>query len=930
MAAPGNEIELLSGGVDQQDKVRKGWSQNLWNIRGDISVRPGWGQIAELDTTLGLGIKKDSSAAQFAAVDFGYEKLLACSQIETSFGHTQIVSLFYTRANSGNVFGENKAFRWDYYLVARIFDVNSRRHWEEVFHRQTSEQSISGEVKSSGAVSAAAIYPSYPSTWHGCYSSSYETDNSTFVAGDNSQKWFFEAYQNTLYFGAPGLGVYCYKPADFQKAKYQQIQTSEEFDWLSGVSESSLIKRLDFSPGVFSDGFVYVENSALSEVVASTSFRNRLVYATKREVFFSDPNRPENVIAINFISCPSSEEITALSEIQGNLVIYTRNEMYLYIPSEGTIISRGRPPVLVSSNVGCINANSVQHFKGGLVWVSSSGVYSTANGTSITEISQQIRSFFNAPGLMTNPMTSYFETAVNGHVDIGTVTPPRTLLELDEDAVTVAYVEGNETILVSVPSINGAWCYSGGMWSWWTMESVANESAGNPVVNTTQNLINPIIISSRDNFFAVCGVNRDTIINSAGMHLDGNATAGVPNSQGSNFVITQLGHGGALDRSSLNEDERLANSFYITVSKSPTVAFSSRLYFRPMYAEETATGFTYYSLIEVVPLTPAALWTGNIVAYTMRFKFDNSVWNCNSNPATAAIPARIPNERLKSATGFTSVSETDAAGVPTHGGGYITISWDGATIAPGTYANQPSLNTTPRIPNPLIELPFTPVNATKSLSGLGILMVSSSFTDSAGNTDSDLPTVAWVGTVVGSGDKHINNAKAQPVDWAYKSHHVANPGKQLRARGIYARMQSTGPGSTKIVPNWAWGIYNVLLGSDDKEYTTQIVDYDDDIQTSQDKLTVRSRFRTSAGDMAGRLFGTGATTPKWGNPAIAAEGDYLIDDAQTDTIATSDSVKGETISYMVFGFIRNRAASVSLQSLRGVFRMAGGRRRTGR
>ena len=93
---------------------------------------------------------------------------------------------------------------------------------------------------------------------------------------------------------------------------------------------------------------------------------------------------------------------------------------------------------------------------------------------------------------------------------------------------------------------------------------------------------------------------------------------------------------------------------------------------------------------------------------------------------------------------------------------------------------------------------------------------------------------------------------------------------------------------------------------------------------------MRSRFRTSAGDMAGRLFGTGATTPKWGNPATAAEGDYLIDDAQTDTIATSDSVKGETISYMVFGFIRNRAASVSLQSLRGVFRMAGGRRRTGR
>ena len=47
-------------------------------------------------------------------------------------------------------------------------------------------------------------------------------------------------------------------------------------------------------------------------------------------------------------------------------------------------------------------------------------------------------------------------------------------------------------------------------------------------------------------------------------------------------------------------------------------------------------------------------------------------------------------------------------------------------------------------------------------------------------------------------------------------------------------------------------------------------------------------------------------------------------------IATSDSVKGETISYMVFGFMRNRAASLTIESLKGVFRAAGGRRRTGR
>lgn len=937
MAAPGIEIDLISGGTEQDSQRRSGWAQNLWKIRDTVSVRPGWGQVAELDTTLGLDIKKTNSGAMFDSTSFGYTKLLGSHAIETSFGHQQIVSLFLARANSANTFGEPKAFRWDNYLVARIFDVTTNRHWEEVFHKQTSENILSESLDGVGGNNpiTETRAPTLPSTWYGCYESAYDLDNSSFIAGREEYEWFFQVYQNNMYFGAPSQGIFMYQPVDFKDYRYQQLQVSEQFDWASGYSESALVKRLSFTPGLFRDGFVYLENSALTRVNSSCVFRDRLAFATDHEVFFSDPNRPSSVISINFIVCPSANKISALAEIRGNLMIFTKSETYVYIPSEGTVISSGRPPINVSNNIGCVGPSALTKADNQIIWASSGGVYATSDGTSFSELSKDIKSFWKSGGLMTNPMTSYFETALSpdaakGHVDITATDPPRTLIQFEEDNITIAYNQDTETLLMSAPHLNGMWCFSYNMWSWWTLESVASQTALAPKVGANKNLINPRVLSVGDSFYTVCGVNNDVMTNDALAHLDGNPVGLAANASGSNFVITKLGYGGALDRSCDTEDQRLGSGKYIAVSKGPNIGRDHSLYFRPMYAEESATGTTYYCPIELAAPSTGPGWNGDLVYYKMIFKFDNSVWGSNSDAVSALIPARIPNERLKSATGFTLVAETDNVGTPTPGGGHITIIWDGATVPPGTYVNQPVLNVGRRNRNPLIQLPFTPLTTTKTMAGLGILMLSSELKDSAANLLTNVPTLAWTGMVVGTNNKHTNDAKAQAVDWAYKGQHISDTGKQLRARGIYARLQSTGPGDTKLIPNWAWGLYNVLLGSDDKEFTTQVVDYDNDIQTIEDKLTVRSRFRSAADKMIPRMFGSAASGPKWGSAAAPNDGDYLIDDTQTDTIATSDSVKGETISYMVFGFMRNRAASLTIEGLRGVFRIAGGRRRTGR
>lgn len=81
-----NQVELLKSGdsTEVQDLVRGEWLQNLWVTSDSVRVRPGWGVVAELDTTLGLNL---STAA------FGYEKHLGSFPIFTTFGHRQVVSI---------------------------------------------------------------------------------------------------------------------------------------------------------------------------------------------------------------------------------------------------------------------------------------------------------------------------------------------------------------------------------------------------------------------------------------------------------------------------------------------------------------------------------------------------------------------------------------------------------------------------------------------------------------------------------------------------------------------------------------------------------------------------------------------------------------------------------------------------------------------
>ena len=89
MAVPGVEFELIAGGVEDRNLERGDWAQNVWRPEGQqfLSVRSGFGQLGQIDTTLGnvSNMFKSVNPVDFSA---GYKKHLGSHTIETEFGTT--------------------------------------------------------------------------------------------------------------------------------------------------------------------------------------------------------------------------------------------------------------------------------------------------------------------------------------------------------------------------------------------------------------------------------------------------------------------------------------------------------------------------------------------------------------------------------------------------------------------------------------------------------------------------------------------------------------------------------------------------------------------------------------------------------------------------------------------------------------------------
>jgi hypothetical protein len=311
------------------------------------------------------------------------------------------------------------------------------------------------------------------------------------------------------------------------------------------------------------------------------------------------------------------------------------------------------------------------------------------------------------------------------------------------------------------------------------------------------------------------------------------------------------------------------------------------------------------------------------------------------------MEAIFANERIKTADGWGATTPANGTreiqvydgSSPDRTGNKIQMRYTQAGWSVGNFP----INLSPDLENPILYLPFKRKTSsgvvTKNQSGIAFRSFTTSLTDSRTSLAKNMHAIVWEQMVIGTTDIRKEDSVAQPVDWAYKTIATGLEDEGIKkARGLYIRLMSHGPGvvGDYLFEQWVYGLCNTLVGTDVKEYTSQIIDYSgvgasaEAIQDRLSKGTVRSRIYNTAQALVQKTFNTAGVTFADPNSANKTTGTYLIDDEEVETMATSDATKGMSFSYMLFGHIQNRAQALHLDSVRAVFRSMGGRRRRGK
>jgi hypothetical protein len=175
-----------------------------------------------------------------------------------------------------------------------------------------------------------------------------------------------------------------------------------------------------------------------------------------------------------------------------------------------------------------------------------------------------------------------------------------------------------------------------------------------------------------------------------------------------------------------------------------------------------------------------------------------------------------------------------------------------------------------------------------------------------------------------------DNQLAFPVDWALKTDQIGGGKEQLKCRGVYARLSSSSKATTSIESGSVHGLVNVTSSSDYKDWATEAVDMGTaELPAATDDLLNEESLRS-------RLYITSVSkqtynnTARWGSFAAPSDGNILVGDRPVDTFATSEGIRGEHFSTMLWGSAQNAAEHIAVEQVMLSVRQVGGRRRTGR
>ena len=712
MAVRGQEVEVLGPGIESDSEVKGSFALNMLWRRNGWEVRKGFGQVAEMDTTLGAIDPNQSSRK------WGYRNHLGSYLMKTDFGHDQIISVFSTDAYTGSTRGSGTTAAFEnalqvsqflnVYMVS-IYDLTTDDWWEEAVYAHTASFSQADDS-----------YAEMP-RWKGHYQTAWDMGgvpgSTTAIGGggpvaegnkvglSSHQRWllsehdedtcFFAEINDQLFFGNQDMGLMLYSPAIFRgwrkgpnaisrRGRSAQVDSSFDRRWKPPYSESSLVRQAVASNGAFTSAYLYLNKTEFPKPNGAAVLMSRLVLFEGKSLYFSDVGRPTSVVAENALFVPSEKNITAIEEHLGNLLIWTEDETWLFRPSNEFVITTGRLTKL-ADGLGCLSPGAIAKAQGAVFWMDKRGSYTMGGNLSIQKTSEPIEPFFT--GSMPNPITSYY--TANGNATAAGAQPdamPRISFALDSQSVSSVYSHDLQSVIFSFPRLNMCLCYRDGKWSVWSVESIVQgQSGGVDIVGATQNILNPWVLADKDNLYIVGSPYEDqsgqALTNNTKDRL-GNPDATLDTTSRS-IYITRYGLGGALDRSvETGEDRRTVvgewlPDYGVVVGLTPTDSDHFLYVGKPIPIPPGSELGVSGSLSAATP--EGAVWvpieyvrgrncnTGatrvmtNVNDFAIRLFFDKTNWEPITTAAsTTSIVDFLPPERI--GYGTWTVQRTNSGG----------------------------------------------------------------------------------------------------------------------------------------------------------------------------------------------------------------------------------------------------------------------------
>jgi len=945
------QADIKPVGIVADETQRGSFIKNMYNQPiSTWKVREGFGRIHTFNTSYNaISLNASPTPDQF-----GYLEHLGSCGFITNWGHRQILSLWVasisTQARDGtdentlndSFYNDTKANpvsdHSNQYVVS-IYDCETGRHTEAVITQKTSEIE--------DAIPMEAQYGFYDKDVF------MPTNSKVYASEGKEQNFYWSELNDIVYFGTSELGLYAYRPVLFDAPP--DVQTESTFLGFAychgggivgrnGWTETTFIEKAEAMEGLLKSQFVYLNRSEFPKPTDIAVINNRLAIAEDRTVYFSDQFNGASIIADNSIDLPTDKPITALSEINGVLLVFTEDETFLYQPSVGSEIQSSGRIIKLNSNWGCFNSQAKIKVEGKLYFTDASGIY-VSDGNSIQDIGKAISPLFRR--FLETPLTVYERAEEDGKSDLTQTQPKITYNWTNLKGLHFTKNPLNGLVFCVIPEQKFSLVIDADnqftIWSWDTMDD--DGTVADKTVKETSPFTNDYrMVDIGDNLFIIDLDEAQTI--PAGEALFAEKAMRYAS-------IYQWKVGGGVDASkSWHEDRKVypaegivftnppgVNKHYQVVFGKPVAIYSGLYTDRATALYNTTPANQPWFLIPVGIACNRTLtaYTGPITSFDVEIQFDNTRWEVPTttfplDPTINYINLVFHPDRTASVLNFGWQNPAVGRQIALTAPNTITMQYDG-TFAPTYFGRVLNVNDGVQ---PLFWLPVKLIDNTSDTLSFGWNVVRSTVNGFPGQ-----------GTYLFDfGSVHRDTTIGQyPIEWVLQSQAVQGEfGEVIKARGGFVSLLSVGPypqasavGAEASVDDR--GLLNAMVASNYNTYQGQVVDWTQTPPSINDGLVQNATGLAFTRDISDGEFtdSTGALQPKvFGNTAaqyadLTADpigGTILVDGEDYYDTSFSTSAKGTSFIITLYGYVQNIASKLLVKKFDAAYRtMSQARRR---